>query len=398
MQRFGVLFFLGLMQLLTLNVGAQMLSDAPLKVVNWNLEYFGDNASQLPEEMEKTTVIMNQLKADVYALVEVVNVDSLKSLVDGLEGNYGFVVSGYGSFADSPADPDYADAQKLAFVYNRKVIKNVKARPLLKGSSSAYFNFASGRFPFLVTANWKADSATTIPFTFVILHAKAQADPTSCDKRVNACREMKDTLDQHFSTDRLIILGDYNDDFDITICHNYNVSNYQLLVSDSTDFNSYEAVTLPLSKQGLSSIDGYPGFLDHVVISNEMLPFYVPQSARLLKDEVNNWVSGYNQFVSDHFPVTTSYELPMPSFITSLEHTSSFSIFPNPAHDFFSIRPGNETMQFYEVKNMFGASVLKGNFTGESTLVNTSALPAGVYFITLKSEHQIATQPLIISK
>ena len=82
------------LQLLALTIVVSLTSQAQtsqpqdtLEIVNWNLEFFGDTPSDLPEEMIKTKTIMDSLDADIYALVEIVNTDSLNRLVQSLQGN-----------------------------------------------------------------------------------------------------------------------------------------------------------------------------------------------------------------------------------------------------------------------------------------------------------------------
>lgn len=128
---FRLRIFIGIL-LFCSTVFSPLVYSAPLdslKVVNWNLEFFGDIASQRAKEMKGTRTIMNHLNADIYALEEVVNVDSLHSLVQSINGNYQYLISPFGSFASSPSSNDYASAQKLAFIYRSEKVRNVSGRP-----------------------------------------------------------------------------------------------------------------------------------------------------------------------------------------------------------------------------------------------------------------------------
>lgn len=366
------------------------------KVVNWNMEYFGDFASQLPEEMDKSRTIMNHLDADVYALVEIVNTDSLQSLVSSLDSDYDFVVSPYGSFATSPSDPDYASAQKLAFVYRISKVRNVTARAFLDNSvGNAYYNWASGRYPFLVTAEVNYNNNQWQEIKFIIVHAKAMADNKSCLRRYEGGLEMKDSLDKNFPNDKFIVLGDFNDDFDVSICG--GPSNYVYFVNDSTGNNYYLFPTLPLSRAGLASIYDYPGFIDHVILSNEMINDYIPGSAHLLKNEVLNWVTDYNQYVSDHFPVETFYTFTPPVTATSEVTLTPPKIFPNPAQDrlFIQCNRADEFQQYF-LYSVDGKRVLQGAIDADLTPLNIKELTAGFYFIKLMGKGN-CTLPLTIT-
>lgn len=370
--------------LVHLHVSAQHVYDT-LDIVNWNLEYFGDNDNELPQEMDKARTIMNQIQADIYALVEVVNEDSLNSLVHSINGDYDYIISTFGSFATSPSSPGYASAQKLAFVYRRSMVRNITAGPLLSGSSgNAYYNWSSGRFPYFVQAEVLGADSTWIPIDFVILHAKAMDDATSCDRRRRGCREMKDSLDAYYAQTKLIILGDYNDDLDESICSATTISNYAYLVMDSTDNNSYHALTLPLSKMGLNSIYGYTSFLDHVVVSNEVRPWYIPGSAAVLKDEVNNWVSGYTHYVSDHYPVITRYRFTQAAGI-NVPSTTHNLVYPNPSGDKIFLSGSADQVVLYYADGRVAKTWLHAD------QITVSDLPQGLYFMKIWSHEKIST-------
>jgi hypothetical protein len=47
--------------------------------------------------------------------------------------------------------------------------------------------------------------------------------------------------------------------------------------------------------------------IDHVTISDEMNRFYVNNSARILRSEMETLIAGYGTSTSDHYPVQTEY-------------------------------------------------------------------------------------------
>jgi hypothetical protein len=354
-----------------------------LKVVNWNLEWFGDNTSDLPQEIDKSRIIINKLHADVLALVEVVNVDSMHSLTASLDSNYSFIISDFGSFADDASDADYAGAQKLVFMYRTKKLRNVSGRAFLKTSSgNAYYNWSSGRYPFFVTAEVKDQSGGWQPIKFVVLHAKANSDNKSCSRRYEGSLEMKDSLDKYYPNDKLMVLGDFNDDFDVSICG--GTSNYSNFVNDSAGSNYYYAPTLPLSLQGISTINGYTSFIDHVLLSNELKQDYVPGSAQVLKTEVNTWVSNYTAGVSDHYPVRTSYILSQSTKTAdiSIQH-AVVNLYPNPATDFLMVERHDNSHERFEIFTANGKKVADGNLDEKITTIPVLNWCKGVYFIKL---------------
>lgn len=366
-----------------------------LDIVNWNLEFFGDNANELPQEMTKVRTIMNNLNADIYALVEVVNTDSLASLVSSINGSYDYKVSQYATGASSPASGNYAGAQKLAFVYRNGMVRNITDRPLLKSSSSAHANWAFGRFPYFITAEVLGSDSVWQQVRFVVLHAKAYSDTESCDKRYYGGIEMKDTLDTYYANDKLIILGDYNDDFDMSICPTYSASNYSYLVNDSIDNNAYKSPTLPLSKMGVASTVSFPSFIDHVLLSNEMWPYYIAGSAEMLKAKVTNWVTSYSTYVSDHYPVRTKYRMTSPATtINALHNSYAVSVAPNPANSFVDVVCENENV-LVQICSLDGKIIL-AQPAGRISLDNFSN---GVYILVLSNKQGVFHhQQLVIIK
>lgn len=392
---FRLRIFIGIL-LFCSTVFSPLVFSAPmdsLKVVNWNLEFFGDIASQRAKEMKGTRTIMNHLNADIYALEEVVNVDSLHSLVQSINGNYQYLISPFGSFASSPSSNDYASAQKLAFIYRSEKVRNVSGRPFLKNSvGNAYYNWSSGRYPYFISAEVKDNSNHWQQVYFVVIHAKAKSDNKSCMRRYEGGLEMKDSLDKHYPNEKIILLGDYNDDFDISICG--GPSNYEYLVSDSFGSQYYYSPTLPLSRMGLSSIDGYPGFIDHVVISNEMINDYVAGSAKMLQNEVEQWIPNYTNEISDHYPVMTQYILTHPTTIPGIA-AKEISLYPNPATNYLQLDHSSKAFTHYEICSPYQQKIAIGTITASRTTIALPPLANGIYYIRLTGSQTIIKEFII---
>lgn len=294
--------------------GHSYISSQTLNVVNWNIEWFGSTANgQGPDDdnlaQANAKSVMEYLDADVYALAEIVDGNRLSNLVSSLAGGYSYVLGEFCSSGGSAAA--CASAQKLAFVYKTSVLSNVTARPLMNNGvgSNAYQNWSSGRYPYLVTATVNKNGFTK-NINFIVLHAKALDDADSYNRRKAAAQELKDTLDTYFSNKAVIILGDFNDDFDssITATVSPRTTPYDVIIADSTDSDSYHALTFPLSRLSLNSTFENAEMIDHVVVSNEINASYVGSSASLLNDigELAG-VADFPHTTSDHYPVLTNF-------------------------------------------------------------------------------------------
>lgn len=287
-----------------------------LEVVNWNIEWFGSTTfgptnENLQEQNIKT--ILQNLNADVYALAEVVSETRLANVVSQMPG-YSYVISNYGSHTNpnSSTPSPLAEAQKLAFVYKTALFSNVTTTALLSAgintaadiANPAYSYWASGRFPFMMSADVTLNCVTK-NVKFIVVHAKANTAPTagSYTRRKNGADTLHYTLQQNYANDNIIILGDYNDDLDQSITDGFTITSWNSFTNDTENF---EPVTLPLSLAGKKSTVSYNDVIDHVTISNDFEPYYLNATASVLTD-VTGLVSNYGSTTTDHYPVFTRY-------------------------------------------------------------------------------------------
>lgn len=350
-----------------------------LTVVNWNLEWFADGDTHNPGvQVAGARDIMNELDADVYALCEIVNADSLESLAASLPEDFSAVVSDFGSFAESRQDPDWPEAQKLALVYRTSKVRVLQSRALMASNPNTYYNFSSGRYPFLVRTEVKGADNVWRALDFIVLHAKASSDYQSCQRRTWAALQLKDTLDARFGSARFILLGDYNDDLDGTICSSGNTSAYQAFVQDSTDANHYVSLTLPLSRAGAYSLEGYSNLIDHVVVSNELRQAYVPGSARWLKPDVLAIHPAYTSTISDHYPILTKFVMNAATRVReSPSAANTVGLYPNPTTTAVFVEGANTAT--VEIFSVDGQAVLRT--TNSVAGIDVRGLAPGAYFL-----------------
>lgn len=287
-----------------------------LKVVNWNIEWFG-NPQNGPTndslQQQNVQTVLKNLNADIFALAEVCDTARIKQVVANMPG-YAYTLSDFGSYADNVNDSDYAGAQKLAFVYKTSVIDNLKTYGVMRtgGSSDAYYNWSSGRFPYLMQANVHLNGST-VPMNFIVIHAKANTGTKSekiaaWQRRKGAADELKDTLDAHFAYDNFVVLGDFNDALNKTITTELLPDTTSSYISFTSDTVRYKFPTLPLSLEGDSSTVGNANVIDNVIASNEVGVAYIPASAHVLY-QVASLVSSYGTTTTDHYPVVSRYDI-----------------------------------------------------------------------------------------
>lgn len=269
----------------------------------WNLEWFGDTGNgpgneALQLENVRDAIAMTDL--DLWGVQEVVSVAAFDNLVGQLTGYDGFL-------ANDPLVTDGAayysgfsgNEQKVGFIYKTSVATLQRARIIL----TAYDYEFAGRPPleahFSVTVN-----GTTESIVVIVLHAKAGTGGTDWDRRLAGSQALKSYLDSTYPTQRVIVIGDFNDDVDSSIVWSKGTSPYANFVNDAAD---YAFPTKALSDAGISTTVNYSDAVDHHLATNEFMATFVAGSAKRLP--VDQYFADYGNTTSDHYPISTRYTL-----------------------------------------------------------------------------------------
>jgi Bacterial Ig-like domain/Lamin Tail Domain/Secretion system C-terminal sorting domain len=307
----------------TVNLTGNSIDPAKtLEVVNWNLEWFATpdpTLGPVNKTLQKQNVrtILQNIGADLFTLVEVVDTASLGDIVRNSMPGYSYIICNYGSHANpfETGPTPMGEVQKEAFVYKTALFSNIDTSSLLNTGvntagdlSNPDYNFwSSGRYPFMMTADVILNG-TTKRIRFVALHAKANTSPTltAYSRRKSGADDLHSYLNATYPTDNIVILGDFNDDLDSTITDGISprISSYSSFTGDAANF--YSPTLNGLSLAGKKSTVSFNDVIDHVVVSNEMKSFYMNNSAAVLTD-VANLVSNYGTTTSDHYPVFTQF-------------------------------------------------------------------------------------------
>lgn len=291
--------------------GSSLLPSLSLDVVTWNLAWFGGTGNGPSDEDRQqfyASVVMDSLDADIYVLQEIVDTSRLGALARSLRnGPYSYVVSSYASGTTTNTNGTWRSAQKLAYIYRTQLFNITSARGFTNTSTHPdnYYNWASGRFPFLLDALVTVDGITK-RVAFLNLHAKAESGLVSdYERRRGAAQLLYDSVNVAFPTQHVLITGDFNDDLDQTIS--------SALPGFSTPYLSFmndpvrhTAVSFWNTLRGDNSYIGFPNVIDHAIVSNEMQQDYLPFSCILRKD-ATSWVPFYRSDLTDHYPLQSRY-------------------------------------------------------------------------------------------
>lgn len=374
-------------------------SASTLDVVSWNIEWFGASFEDPADDdlqRENARKVLRYLDADLYGLVEMVDTAQIRRLVDSLGSDFTYKISDYCSNATAPGTGAWRNGQKLVFIYKKNIFTNVTARGMLRTSATAYTNWASGRFPYLMNADVTVNGITR-NMNFILIHGKAGSSASDYDRRLAGARELKDTLDQYYSSTINFIIGDFNDALNETISTGEGpATSYQPIVVDSTDGDHYRSITLPLAYAGQTSMINFPNVVDNHVISNEAFLYYLAGSAQIRTDittVVPDYVTEHN--TSDHWPVFSKYNLAgVPTGLPTVEPlVFGLRFSPNPFDHLIQVKANRELANLYlRIFNAQGqviSALSRERLTaGASFEWNLQELPRGIYFIECIAGHQ----------
>lgn len=267
-----------------------------IDVGSWNLEWFGapdkGPADEVTQQSNVKTVL-GQLDLDVVGLVEVVSEEAFHALVSGLPEYDGILVTD--PRVSGGAASYSAREQKVALLYKRRFTVET-ARVVLTDASSAF----AGRPPMELTLSF-SENGTPQTVVVMVVHLKALANLDGYTRRTEAAAVLKNYLDTAHIADSVLVIGDFNDDIDVST-YQRQVSPFAALVADV----AYQFTTATLSASGTSTTTTYSSTIDHHLITDDLAPRFVANSAMVVHPEA--FVTNYGVTTSDHFPVVTRYD------------------------------------------------------------------------------------------
>jgi endonuclease/exonuclease/phosphatase family metal-dependent hydrolase len=308
---------------------------ATLDVANWNVEWFGDTGNGPSNESLQVANVRDTIAGtdfDVWALEEVVSAASFQQLLSGLSG-YGGILASDGRVT-SGSSYYAASEQKPALVWKTSLATFSSARLILTSSD---YDFA-GRPPLEVKLN-VALNGSTEQRVFIVLHMKAMSESASWRRRSNASVALKSYLDATYPTQKVIVLGDWNDDLDTSITSGEQTP-YQNFLSDP---ERYAFVTRTLTQSGIATTCGYSDTIDHQLATQEQAADLISGSVQVYR--LDSVVSSFCSTTTDHYPVLARYQFGGGSPPTP----SSGKVFIN---EILANEPGSNTVgEFVELVN-----------------------------------------------
>ncbi len=271
-----------------------------LDIASWNIEWFGDptnGPSNEPQQLRNARDVIRGVDADIWGVAEIVDESEFNQLKAQLPDYEGFLANA--RIVSSRRSSYSATEQKVGILYKRSVASLVSARVILPQNDRDF----AGRPPLEVTFRVTVNGATE-ELICIVLHMKATADEASWLRRSNASRALKRYLDDTYPTQRVIVMGDWNDDVNRSISIG-KPSPYQNFVDDASH---YHFVTKSLDDRGVSSTTGHRSLIDHHLVTNELAVDELPNSAEVIAGD--RMIKDFRRTTSDHFPVLSHYVVP----------------------------------------------------------------------------------------
>jgi endonuclease/exonuclease/phosphatase family metal-dependent hydrolase len=267
-----------------------------LDVACWNLEWFGDTINgPTNETLQRTnaTDVIRGADMDLWALEEVVSVSQFNTMKSALTGYAGFLSND--ALVTSGSTYYTSTEQKLGFLYKTSIATVQSAKIILTAKD---YDFA-GRPPLEVKLSVTLNGSTENVIVIVV-HMKASSDAASYTRRLNASTALKSYLDTTYPTQKVFVLGDFNDDLDLSISG--NASPFANFLGDPA---RYQFATKVLTDSGISTTASGGATIDHHLLTNETALALVAGSTQVYR--VDSYIPSYSSSTSDHYPILSRY-------------------------------------------------------------------------------------------
>ena len=349
-------------------------SVATMDIGSWNIKQF-QNADP---QMANVVATMQQSGVDIWGLQEVTSAAVLDALLTRLGDEW---------------DGRLASSTNLftAFVFKRDVISVRSAGPMFTGGQ--FSNEFAGRPPLVMEADVTL-SDTTVTVLFVTVHMKCCSDSSSYDRRSGASSALKNRLDFLHGTDRIVVLGDFNDETDRSITAGRSSPYANFVADPEYDFLIADGNVGTYCGSNSSCRTG--STIDNILISSELSATVVANSADRFAELLTE-VPSYVSSTSDHLPVVARFSFASSTSVedrpTSLPRLQSW---PSPAQDLLSLdaeMPGT-----IELWDLLGRRVKSLDIPGGKSTLAVGDLAEGLYLLRQATRAGISSRMVVISR
>jgi len=219
--------------------------------------------------------------------------------------------------------------------------------------------------------------------------------------RINAIKLLKKYVDENYQNEKVILLGDFNDNLaddpqnnifgEILNDNNYTILDYNIAFKDSTYW----------------SYPSWPSHIDHIIINNNLESEFnllnknsINEAVKVLKidDYYQNGLFDYFKNISDHRPIVAKFDLSNKTSI-KLDSDNKLTIYPNPTYS-NDIKVNITGIEYANITiiDILGYQILQlPNFENNSNL-DISSLDNGIYLIQVQTNNKTYSQKLIVNR
>ncbi len=248
-----------------------------IEVVTWNIEQFPKLGQRT---IDSVANIITSLNADIYCLQEISNLSMFLVLVEILDG-YSYVAS------------DATEYLNLVVLYKEDQF-------VVRNQSNLFTDYMyefAYRPPLRLEMTFLGQNA--IDFTLINMHLKCCDSGNGFDRRKASSGILYDYLNLSVEAGVVnhIVVGDWNDD----LSDMYSENSFNIFLDDTDNF---KYVNYDYANSGYNtavSYPSYPSFIDHIMISKDL--FEEADNGDIQTIRLGDYISGYDQIISDHRPV-----------------------------------------------------------------------------------------------
>jgi len=245
-----------------------------LDLLTWNLEQFPSNGDTTANFISS---IIDTLNMDLMVFQEIGSESAFNEIIEG-SSRWENIFSNEGSYS-------------LAAIYNTQTVSIEESYKILE-DDEYYFAY---RPPQLIKIKWNNKEV-------VIINTHFKCCDGSEDRRREASALLDDYISTNHPNDKVIILGDLND----------NLIDEDNVFEPFNNASKYVFADYPLASACTSdnwSYPSYPSHIDHILLSNEFSGYPFECNVQNIEYYYFNSFNDYKLYISDHRPVAIKIEL-----------------------------------------------------------------------------------------
>lgn len=266
-----------------------------LEVANWNIEWLGKGGNYGPSndalQQENVERAMKALDFDIWGVGEISSKVAWDSLLSHLSDYSGVLAT-------------YSQEQKTGLIFRKSEFRLLYSKHILALYER---EFAGGRLPLEVALEYQPFTGSKDTLYLFVIHLKANTGTNSekadaYDLRKRSSEALKNYLDISYKNKKCMVIGDWNDDVDVSIYNSWT-SPFSALLADTMQ---YFFPSKALSLTGQRTTTGYNSVIDHQMMNKHMRTAYIPGSCSVVY--LQNYIGNYANTTSDHYPVYSTYQ------------------------------------------------------------------------------------------